>query len=357
MRYVASILLILCLSCVPEKTKIRRAISSVERVPVHQDSTSIRAIEVSDSDLVFAGSNGVYGHFELNKRGDASYPNIVQKNTGVIDFLDHTPSFRAIATTKSHVFLLSIAQPALLYAYDKKTYKANLVYIEDVADVFYDAMTFWNENEGIAMGDPIDGCLSIIITRDGGEHWNKLSCDALPKTVSGEAAFAASDTNIAVYGDHTWIITGGKRSNVLYSPNKGVNWSIYTTPLVQGAETTGGYSIDFYDETLGVVYGGDYLKPENNKANIALTEDGGKHWKLIGEQVNQGYKSCVQFVPGSNGNELVALGFSGISYSRDRGASWKELSENSYLSFRFLNDSVAYASGRNKVDKLVFKRD
>jgi hypothetical protein len=55
--------------------------------------------------------------------------------------------------------------------------------------------------------------------------------------------------------------------------------------------------------------------------------------------------------------ELVALGFSGISYSQDGGAHWQEISKEAYLSFRFLNDSIAFASGKNKVDKLVFKRD
>jgi photosystem II stability/assembly factor-like uncharacterized protein len=38
---------------------------------------------------------------------------------------------------------------------------------------FYDSMKFWNKNEGIAMGD-LNDCLSIIITRDGGNTWNKV---------------------------------------------------------------------------------------------------------------------------------------------------------------------------------------
>ena len=29
-------------------------------------------------------------------------------------------------------------------------------------------------NEGIAVGDFTDNCISILITRDGGESWNKL---------------------------------------------------------------------------------------------------------------------------------------------------------------------------------------
>ena len=59
-------------------------------------------------------------------------------------------------------------------------------------------MDFCNDQEGIAIGDPTDSCMSIIITRDGGETWTKLSCDDLPKAKEGEAAFAVMrDANIS----------------------------------------------------------------------------------------------------------------------------------------------------------------
>jgi len=83
-------------------------------------------------------------------------------------------------------------------------------------------MQFWNDMEGIAVGDPIDACLSIIITRDGGETWNKLPCEKLPKVVDGEAAFAASNTNIITKGTATWIVSGGKKSRVFTRQIKGL---------------------------------------------------------------------------------------------------------------------------------------
>ncbi len=357
MRYILCFLFVFILSCTSDVKKERAAISEVVSHTIYADSSSIRAIEVMEDAIAFAGSNGVYGYYKLNSKDALSYPQVIEKNAGTIDFLGKNPAFRSIASTSKYIFILSIAQPALLYRINKTDYNTKLVYIEDVESVFYDSMTFWNDLEGIAMGDPVDGCLSVIITRDGGTSWQKVSCNDLPKTAEGEAAFAASDTNIGIQGDNTWIITGGKKSNVLYSPDKGLTWSKYSTPLVQGSETTGGYSLDFYDTTTGIVYGGDYLKPADNKGNIAITKDGGKHWDLIAKGINQGYKSCVQFVPNSNGQELIALGFSGISYSRDEGAHWQEISKEAYLSFRFINDSIAFASGRNKVDRLLFKRD
>lgn len=362
MRIVIFILLMVCFSCdKKEKTNVFIPISHVDIDVIYSDSTSIRAVEVSDKEVLFAGSRGMYGYFEINPETASKNANVIpsyftSKKSGVIEFLDKKPAFRSIANTTDAFFVLSIDHPALLYRVTKKTGKIDLVYIEQEAGVFYDAMTFWNDSEGIAMGDPVNGCLSIIITRDGGTTWEKKACADIPATAIGEAAFAASDTNIKVVDDHTWIVTGGLKSRILYSPDKGNTWQLFDTPIHQGTETSGAYSMDFYDTDQGIIYGGDYTKPELAISNIATTTDGGKTWKTTTDNANQGYKSCVQYVPNSDGKELIALGFTGISYSQDGGDQWEEISKEPFLSFRFLNDSVAFAGGRNTLVKLIFRR-
>lgn len=320
------------------------------------DSTSIRAISVTDSSIIYGGSNGHYGYFKttsnLNESGKII---ITEKNKGVVDFLGKQPSFRSVAITKDAYFLLSIENPALLYRYDLYTNQMKLVYTEDRENIFYDSLTFINDQEGIAIGDPVDGCLSIIKTLDGGKTWNKLDCSILPKTLKGEAAFAASDTNIKSIDDNLWVIGGGGASRVYKSSNKGISWEVYNTPLIQGEATQGGYSIDFYDNLNGIIYGGDYTKPTNNQNNIAITNDGGKSWELIAQSNNDGYKSCVQYVPNRNGRDIVAVGFTGISYSNDGGNNWQSLSEEPFFSIRFITENIALASGKNKISFLYFK--
>lgn len=317
----------------------------VEIQSLLEDSVNIRAIEIMGGGVAFAGSNGYYGFYN-------SAENQVKINRQQHDSL--YPEFRAVASTANDFFMLSIANPALLYKTGESG-QMELVYKEENEKVFYDAMTFWNDEEGIAMGDPVENCLSVIITRDGGNSWNKLSCDQLPEAAEGEAAFAASNSNIAVEGDKTWIISGGMKSRVFYSPDKGKTWEVFDTPLVQGESTKGAYSVDFYDEQNGVMIGGDYTTPEGNTANKAITSDGGKTWKLISDGKGPGYKSSVRYVPGRNANEMVAVGFTGISYSADGGETWKDLSEEGFYTIRFLNDSVAYAAGKNRLAKLKFK--
>ena len=181
-----------------------------------------------------------------------------------------TLNFRASAIVEDSYFTLSIGSPAYLFK------DQDLVYQESHPAAFYDALHFWNSKEGIAIGDPTDGCMSITITRDGGQSWHKTPCEQLPPALEGEAAFAASDTNIAIVGDETWVATGGRSSRVLYSSDKGMTWDVFETPIVQGLETTGMYSIDFYDAMNGFAIGGDYTKPKNQQSNKIRTTDGGK---------------------------------------------------------------------------------
>lgn len=333
----------------------KRTFNSVEIDVVIEDSTlNVRALEKVQGVDVFSflssnGNMGVVGmklHDSLKK--DVYYPLEIGNDTLKLNF-------RALAARKQRGFGITIGNPALVVNLKRPIKKNSIVYKENHPKVFYDSMEFWNDDEGIAIGDPTDDCMSIIITRDGGSTWTKLSCDDLPKAIEGEAAFAASDTNIALVGDHTWVATGGKASRILYSPDKGITWEVFSTPIVQGKETTGIYSIDFYDELNGFAIGGDYTKPDTNAANKIRTKDGGKTWQLVAQNQNPGYRSCVQYVPNSNGEELVAVGFKGIDYSNDAGETWKHLSNEGYYTIRFLNDSVAYAAGAGRVSKLTFK--
>ncbi|MFS4448638.1 WD40/YVTN/BNR-like repeat-containing protein [Maribacter sp. 2307UL18-2] len=342
MRYLL-VFLFFCsvISC--DETQQRIAFTTVSIEPVYEDSLSIRAITFLDSNtLSFAANKGTYGTVDLESG---------KVRTNVEKYHTLIPEYRAIATNKADFFMLSIGNPALLYKTGDNG-KMDLVYMEEGEGVFYDAIAFWNADEGIAVGDTVDGCISITITRDGGFTWTKLDCQQLPKSIGGEGAFAASNTNIEVFGNDTWVAT---TKRILYSPDKGKTWEAITTPVRTVAESEGIFSIDFHDKNLGIAVGGDFTKPEGNLRNKAITSDGGKTWSLIADGNDPGYKSCIQFVPGGGGKEIVAIGFTGISYSKDSGAQWKTLSEEGFYTLRFLNDTVAYAAGKNRISKLTFK--
>jgi dihydrofolate reductase len=322
---------------------------AVEIDTILKDKISIRAISVTADKIYFASDKSRVGYVLFPK--DTSMINAeIVSDTLVYEY-------RSLATNGKDFFALSIGNPARLYKFSKNLADKTLVYQENHEKAFYDSMQFWNEMEGIAIGDPTADCLSIIITHDGGNTWTKMNCDALPKVQEGEAAFAASNTNIVLKGNKVWIVSGGKKARVFHSNDKGKSWQVYETPIVQGETMTGIFTADFYDENNGFIAGGNYEKPTQNFQNKAVTTDGGKTWNLIGENTGFGYASCVQFVPKSNGKGIVSVGASGLQYSADGGYTWKQfLPDPTLYTIRFLDEDTAFAAGKDKIIKIEFKK-
>ncbi len=316
---------------------------SIEKFKI--DSASIRAIEiVNDSSVVYASSNGTIGILTGNG-----------KFVGTKKIITDTiiPHFRAISYTKEAVYALSIGNPAFLYRY--KNNEIELVYKEVHNNVFYDSMKFFDELNGIAIGDPTDECLSVLITRDGGKSWGKMDCKNLPKIEDGEAAFAASNTNIAIVGENAWIVTGGLKARVFHTTDMGLTWKVYDTPIIQGKNSTGIYTVDFYNERQGIICGGDYTDMHGNYANKAITKNGGKTWEVVSENTEPKYVSCVQYVPNTQGKEVFAVSDNGVFYSKSAGKTWEKVSDEGFHAIRFVNENTAWVSGNEIIAKMTIK--
>ncbi|MEO8233862.1 MAG: oxidoreductase [Flavobacterium sp.] len=311
------------------------------------EKISCRAILIDNNKLWYAANNGNYGFISLNS--PAKFETKINKENDKIEF-------RSIAQTSKYIFILSVANPALLYRISKEGIKSELVYQENNEKVFYDSMQFFNDNEGIAIGDPNEDCPSMIKTIDGGKTWKKILCNKLPKFANGEAFFAASNTNLIIKNNNVWMVSGGKKSRVFYSADKGETWKTSETPIAQGQTMTGSFTADFYNEKIGFIAGGNYEKLEQNFQNKAITNDGGKTWKLIAENEGFGYASCLQYLPNSKGKGIVTVGATGIYYSSDGGEKWKQLSTDKDLyTIRFIDNKTAIGAGKNKIVKLNFK--
>jgi photosystem II stability/assembly factor-like uncharacterized protein len=321
-----------------------RNIAAISITNFKIDSVSIRAIQVVDTASVFyAGSDGTIG-YTLN--------NGALWNAIKIKYQDSIiPNFRSLTSNGSDYFALSIGNPALLYKISNG--QTTLQYVEKSDKVFYDALTFFDDNvHGIAVGDPTENCASILLTEDSGETWNKIPCDKVPKIIKGEAFFAASNTNIKTMGSTVWIASGGTKARVLKSKDYGKTWQVFETPIIQGKGPQGIYSIDFYTKENGIIIGGNYAKPKENKRNKAITTDGGKTWELVADRQNPNYKSCVQYVPNTSGKEVFAVGKTGISFSNDGGITWKKVSNEPFYAIQFVDRNTAWLSGNLKIGKL-----
>ena len=339
----------LTLSCSVDKGYVvNPKFSSVRIDSLLNEKLSSRAILIDNDRIWYAGNAGKFGSIDLKKENE--------RYNGLIERENLKLEFRSIAQTSDYIFILTVANPALLYRISKNTKEIKLVYEEKHEKVFYDSMQFLNDQEGFAIGDPTENCPSFIKTSDGGETWQKVSCENLPKFAEGEAFFAASNTNLILRGNRMFMVSGGKKSRVSVSEDKGLSWQIFDTPIVQGETMTGAFCADFYDEKRGIIAGGNYQKLEQNFKNKAITADGGKTWELVSENQGFGYASCVQYLPHSDGKAIVEVGANGLFYSRDGGKKWKQLSKDSdFLTIRFIDSKTAVATGKNRIVKLTFQ--
>jgi len=334
---------LLLFSCKDEANQehLLQEVTGIELTAVSQDSISVRALEYGAEKFWYAGSKGAYGTITDStsqvEKGSVTY----QENPGL--------EFRSIAVAGDYTFILTAGNPALIYRISHENDSLALVYEEIGEGVFYDSMKFWNDQEGIALGDPQEDCFTVLITKDGGDNWEKITCDVLPSIIKGEAAYAASNSNISLQGDHIWIATGGMAARIWHSSDRGKSWEVLETPITKGGAMTGIYAVDFYDENLGVIMGGDWDNKEVKTANKAITRNGGKTWELLADGSGPGYCSYITFVPGTQGNELLAVGSPGIWWSGDQGTTWKQLSETGFYTAAFSNGSHGMMAGNNSI--------
>jgi len=220
--------------------------------------------------------------------------------------------------------------------------------------VFLDALGFWDDDHGIALSDPADGRLFVLVTDDGGKHWNRVPPDRSPAMLPGEAAFAASGTCLVVQGSsNVWIGTGGAATaRVFRSTDRGRTWKVADTPVHAGSAASGIFSVAFSDATHGVVVGGDYTKPKQPFDNVAITSDGGATWRIARGPMPLGYMSGVVFVPGASGRSLVAVGLAGTARSDDAGETWTMVDSVAYNTVMFATRDDGWAVGpRGRIAK------
>jgi photosystem II stability/assembly factor-like uncharacterized protein len=229
----------------------------------------------------------------------------------------------------------------------------NLQFRNDDPKVFLDAMSFWDADHGLVIGDSVDRQFYILITSDGGEHWTRLPPNRLPPAQDNEGAFAASGTNIAVYGrNYAWIGLGAAaKSRVLRTIDGGRSWKAFETPLKSGP-SSGIFSICFRDANHGVIAGGDYQKEGDAVDNLAITSDGGQTWKPLNGLT--GFRSVVAYAPGSR--TLVAIGPAGGDYSVDDGHRWTAMTGPGFDTFSFARgQKVGWGAGaRGAIGRLSF---
>ena len=196
-----------------------------------------------------------------------------QRLTVTADTLD----FRDIdAIDERTAFVLSIGNGSASRIYKTVDGGATwtLQFRNDDPKAFLDAMSFWDANHGIVIGDSVNLQFYILMTSDGGRTWTRVPTSNLPPALANEGAFAASGTNISVYGkNYAWIGLGAAaRARVLRTTDDGRTWRVAETPIRSG-QSSGIFSIAFRDRKHGIIAGGDYNEGQSSARRFVYSSE------------------------------------------------------------------------------------
>src|SRR5690349_8763575 len=104
-----------------DKKAFMGGFTTIQIDTLFQDKISIRAISIDKNKVWYGADNSRFGYYDLEK--GAKFEERIYRDTLKLEF-------RSIAQNSQNVFLLSVGNPALLYAVNKKTQKFKLVYKE-----------------------------------------------------------------------------------------------------------------------------------------------------------------------------------------------------------------------------------
>jgi photosystem II stability/assembly factor-like uncharacterized protein len=284
--------------------------------PTWTDQTSgvtarFRGMSAVSDRVAWASGSG--GTIVRTADGGATWQRLIVPNAEKLDFRD----VDAVSDDTAYALSIGNGESSRIYKTTDAGKTWTLQFTNTDPKAFFDAMAFWDAERGIAFSDSVDGKLVILRTDNGGRAWTHVPAAGLPPALDNEGAFAASGTNVTVFGrDHVWI--GTSTSRVLRSTDGGRTWSAAATPIPVGA-STGIFSIAFRDDKHGIIVGGDYTKEADAVDNAAITEDGGQTWKAV--KGLSGFRSVVAYLPGES-TMLIAVGPQGADQSSDDGRTW-----------------------------------
>lgn len=304
---------------------------------LHQNSLSFRGLSVVDNNVLWvSGTKGTIGR---SIDGGATWKWIKVSGFEKTDFRDIE------AFDKNTAIIMGIADPAYILRTMDGGESWKIVYENKTPGIFLDAMEFWNDKNGIVLGDPMKGHFFIGRTFDGGKTWQSIPENNRPLADSGEAAFTSSGTNIRkLTKSEAVFVSGGLSAHVFIRDKK------IKLPIIQGTQSTGANSIAVKNKKNMIVVGGDFSNRNDTSKNCLITNDGGLTWQFP-LNTPKGYRSCVEYL---SKKTWITCGLNGVDITKDDGKNWTSVSTESFHVVRKAKkgNAVFLAGNDGKIAKI-----
>lgn len=302
-------------------------------------NTNLRGSSIAtDQSIWVSGSNGYVGRAS-SMQSDWIFFQIP-------DF--ETAELRDIYAIDSlHAIVMSCTEPAVILKTDDGGLHWRICYQSNLQDTFLDGFDFWENGNGICMGDPINNKFLMFTTSDWGETWKESLTENQPKVADSIYAFAASGSGIqCLENGIVFFGTGGNAALIYKSMDWGNTWQYESTPIISGTESTGIFSIDFSSKKYNCITGGDYASPKNSTNNFYYRKKNTK-W-IYPDKAPDGYMSCVKII---KKNLVITCGTNGVDIATTKSFEFSKISKMDFNTIAFDNNSglVILAGSNGKI--------
>jgi photosystem II stability/assembly factor-like uncharacterized protein len=312
-------------------------------------NSNLRGVSIAriSADKVAVWASGSNGVVLRSLDGGRNWKQLHVSDGDALDFR----GIRAVNDNVAYVISSGEGDKSRIYKTTDGGETWELQYTDKRPAFFLDDIACFTEIHCFALADPIDGKFVVLSTEDG-KIWQALPRDGMPEIISGEGAFAASGTSLAIYGssDIYFGTGGGAKARVFHSQDSGRTWTVANTPLKAGNAFSGIFSIVRVKNTV-IAVGGNYRILDGTSRVAAYSKDAGITWKLALTQPS-GYRSGVASLYDST---LLCVGPNGEDISNNLGVTWMHIDKKNMNAITVFAESLVWTVGaKGSIGSAVF---
>jgi uncharacterized repeat protein (TIGR01451 family) len=213
---------------------------------------------------------------------------------------------------------------------------------------FCSLVHFWDENNGVAVGDPEGGYYEIYTTNNSGTNWSRVPSATIGPLPIGVDDYSLTN-NFTVTGNTIWF---GNTYGIIYrSTDRGLTWTQWQSPIPDfggGINSQDSADLAFTSETKGLLQTSDF--------QLFETLNGGQTWNQIFSNNGFSRNFGIAAIPGQP-DHYISIGEDldivqrGSSFTTDGGLNWISINDNPDINYvvggviAMRNSEVGFASG------------